>query len=124
MTVGVGAYKWVIMVSFENAGPKVSARIRRSPLLGTNTTPSWRRRPVSERDHLLSGSGTWGRLSGWVWASASDASLFRMSERKASVTSSMVGRDRASVPVHKGNSVGARGGVRFSGGCVQACIDC
>ena len=24
MMVGVGAYKWVIMVSFENAGPKVS----------------------------------------------------------------------------------------------------
>ena len=24
MIVGVGAYKWVIMVSFENAGPKVS----------------------------------------------------------------------------------------------------
>ena len=113
----VGAYKWVIMVSFENAGPKVSAWIRRSPLLGTNTTPSRRRRPVSERDHLLLGSGTWGWLSGRVWASASNASLFRMLEHKASVTSSMVGRDRVSAPVHKGNSAGAHGGVRFSGGC-------
>ena len=105
------------MVSSENAGPKVSARIRRSLLLGTNTIPSRRRRPVSERDHLLLGSGTWGWLSGRVWASASDASPFHMLERKVSVPSSMVGRDRASAPVHKGNSAGAHGGVRFSGGC-------